>query len=409
MTTLPPPPARILILGGGYAGLCLARRLAHPAMPPSDITLLDASSHWQERIRLHQVAAGQNLPRFDYQQTLAPLGIRFVQAVASAIHPHARRVEAQTPAGEALELEYDYLALTLGSHIAQDPALADPQLLPLDSPIQAAILHRHLQAQPDARVLIVGGGLSGLESAFEIADAWPRASVTLADAGRLAASSQPGGLSHQAVDYLIQSARQKRIDWLQDARVIASQDGTARFERGGTLDFDIGLISAGFAPSPLARAAGLSVNARGQALVDASLASVGHPEILAAGDCAAIATAESGPCRMSCAAALPAAVGIANTLRARLLGQPAPDYVFRYVFRCLSLGRNDGLIQFVDSHDAPTRQVWTGIEAARWKEFICQRTLATLGLAETPHQPQLPPLAVMPRLLQMQSFFAEPA
>jgi NADH:ubiquinone reductase (H+-translocating) len=48
--------------------------------------------------------------------------------------------------------------------------------------------------------------------------------------------------------------------------------------------------------------------------------------------------------------------------------------------RCMSLGRADGLIQFVDAQDRPTPDIWTGARAARWKEYICRRTLNGIGL-----------------------------
>ena len=66
-------------------------------------------------------------------------------------------------------------------------------------------------------------------------------------------------------------------------------------------------------------------------------------------------------------------------------------FEFSYSFRCVSLGREDGLIQFVDAHDRPVEQVWTGARGARWKEYICRRTLAGIGfdtgLGEPPDTP----------------------
>ncbi|UTH75375.1 NAD(P)/FAD-dependent oxidoreductase [Chromobacterium sp. IIBBL 290-4] len=401
MTTRKP---RILILGGGYAGLHLARRLAHPAMPAADITLIDANDSWRERIRLHQLAAGQALPAFAYPSMLASLGVAFVQGRVEAIEAEEKRVWIQAPQGGTRWLEYDYLALALGSRIRRPAALDG--LLALDHPGHAQTIHEQLAARPRARVLIAGGGLSGLETAFELADAWPQAAITLADAGQLTPSRLPGGFHRKAADYLAHAAAQRGIRWLSGAEVIAAEAGHATLKGGVTLDFDVGALAAGFAASPLIAAAGLACDARGQALTAPDLSLPQWPEIVALGDNAAMATPDGGPCRMSCATALPAAIGAANTLRARMTGQAAAAFHFQYVFRCVSLGRGDGLIQFVDSRDAPTRQIWTGAKAAAWKEFICRRTLATLGLIDAPQPPHLPPLAILPRLQRMQRAFA---
>ena len=46
----------------------------------------------------------------------------------------------------------------------------------------------------------------------------------------------------------------------------------------------------------------------------------------------------------------------------------------------ISLGRKDGLIQFIDPQDRPVDEIWTGERGARWKEYICQHTLEGVGL-----------------------------
>ena len=69
----------------------------------------------------------------------------------------------------------------------------------------------------------------------------------------------------------------------------------------------------------------------------------------------------------------------ARTVDARRNGAPPAAFDFSYSFRCISLGREDGLIQFVDATDRPVEKVWTGERGAVWKEYICRRTLAGVG------------------------------
>lgn len=90
----------------------------------------------------------------------------------------------------------------------------------------------------------------------------------------------------------------------------------------------------------------------------------------------------------------------ARTLRALLAGQVPPTFHFVYVFRNISLGRHDGLIQFVDRRDRPRRVVWTGSIAAAWKEYVCRSTLTTVGLDAATWPPAMPPLRMLLQLRQ---------
>ncbi|POA97534.1 hypothetical protein C2134_17055 [Chromobacterium sinusclupearum] len=397
---------RILILGGGYAGLHLARLCATHFSRIASITLIDASDHWCERIRFHQLAAGQELPRYAYAQILSSLNVEFVQAQVESIQPKERSVTARSSNGNLQAIDYDYLVLALGSRIVAPPGLQS--MLTLNDAAQAEIIHDRLKAISKPKVLLVGAGLSGLECAFELAETYPEARITLADSGRLRPMNQPGGFSREAIQYLQAAAERLGIDWRSDSRAIASGNEVVTFADGTTEAFDLCVLTAGFRPSPLISAAGLEVDERGCALVETDLSCKGYPEVLAIGDCAAISTASSGPLRMSCAAALPAAMGAVNTLVARLNGELAPEFAFHYVFRNVSIGRHDGLIQFVSSHDIPMSEIWTGRKAAEWKDFICKCTVAELGLGEEPLMPHEPPQNIFPGLLAMQKLYETP-
>jgi NADH dehydrogenase FAD-containing subunit len=49
---------RIVVLGAGYAGLGAAKRAAR-RLPRAQVTLVNATDRFVERVRLHQLAAGQ--------------------------------------------------------------------------------------------------------------------------------------------------------------------------------------------------------------------------------------------------------------------------------------------------------------------------------------------------------------
>jgi hypothetical protein len=73
---------------------------------------------------------------------------------------------------------------------------------------------------------------------------------------------------------------------------------------------------------------------------------------------------------MACATGLPAAHHAVRSLTARLAGREPKALHFRYIQQCVSLGRNDALIQFVHADDSPRKTVLTGRAAVRYKETI---------------------------------------
>ncbi|MET0415945.1 MAG: oxidoreductase, partial [Actinoplanes sp.] len=107
--------------------------------------------------------------------------------------------------------------------------------------------------------------------------------------------------------------------------------------------------------------------------VDATMRSVSHPEVYAVGD-AAIAEGPAGkPLRMSCASGIPMAWQAADAIAARLTGRAKfPKAPLRYFNQCISLGRRDGIIQYVTADDRAKPSLLTGRLAAHYKEIVCK-------------------------------------
>ncbi|MDT3398494.1 FAD-dependent oxidoreductase [Streptomyces sp. B1866] len=351
---------RVVVLGAGYAGLMATLRLA----PHHDVTLVAPDPDFTERVRLHELAAGRRASvGHPLARLLAGTGVRHLAARATALDPAARAVT--TDGGRTLP--YDRLVYALGSHTPA-PAAAAAGSAPADparpgrvyTAETAAALRERLRADRPGRLTVVGGGLTGVEMTAELAEAHPEWRVGLVTAGQVGP-----GLSERGRTHVLATLRGLAVR-VEEGRHVASAD---------EVDADA-VVWAGppAVHTGLAAAAGLALDAAGRIRVDPALRSVSHPEILAAGDAAA-------GLRMACATALPMGAHAAATVLAEACGGRPRPLRFRYVIQCLSLGRQDGLVQFVHADDSPRERVLTGRAAAWTKERIVRSAYGVLRLA----------------------------
>src|SRR6478735_7371018 len=107
--------SRVVIVGGGFAGLFAARRLGRA---PVQVTLIDRADHHLFQPLLYQCATGI----LSEGKIAAPLrqllkshrNVEFVIAEVPGLDPAGRRVLARRPLGEQSEFGYDYRVLAAG-------------------------------------------------------------------------------------------------------------------------------------------------------------------------------------------------------------------------------------------------------------------------------------------------------
>src|SRR5687768_8707543 len=108
---------RIVVLGAGYAGAYSAGILARRLSPAdTEITVVNAEPDFVERMRLHQLAAGQEIKAHKLTDVFAGTGIRLRLARVTAVDPERQVVAVADADGSGGELGYDTLFYTLGSH-----------------------------------------------------------------------------------------------------------------------------------------------------------------------------------------------------------------------------------------------------------------------------------------------------
>ncbi|RRR98489.1 NAD(P)/FAD-dependent oxidoreductase [Glycomyces terrestris] len=353
---------RVLMLGAGYAGLTAARRLAALLRrTDTEITLINDRPDFVERLRLHQVAAGQDLPSHDLADLLSGTSVRLRVARVSAVDAEARTVVADGTA-----FAYDTLVYALGSAAAPMPGAGD--VWNAASPAAAMRLRDRLaRAGAGERVLVAGGGLTGIELATEIAESRPDLPVTLATGGELGDWLAPAAQRH-----LRRRLHHLGIRTREGVRIERFTPDGAVTGDGTLLAADLPIAATGFRANPIAAAAGLDAAPSGQVAVDAAMRSLSHPDVYVIGD-AAWANGPGGrPLRMSCSSGMPTAWIAAGDLAARLTDRRPSRLRVRYFHQAISLGRSDAVVQFVTADDRPKRAVLTGPAAVRYKEALCR-------------------------------------
>jgi NADH:ubiquinone reductase (H+-translocating) len=355
---------KVVVIGGGYAGTMAANHLL--TRDDIDVTLVNPRPKFVERIRLHQLVAGTHDATVDYGTLLAD-GVELVADSATRIDTAHRTVELTTrPA-----LDYDYLIYAVGStggvpaSVSGAREFAHP-IAELEYAERLRTLVHDLG--PDARVTVVGAGLTGIETASELAERGHN--VTLVCGGQLGPY-----LCERGRRSVAKVLRKLGVDVLEAGVVAEVRPSEVVLADGAVRESAITIWAAGFGLPALAAESGLTTDTMGRLLTDETLTSVDDPRIVAAGDC----SCPSGvPLRMSCQAAGPLGTKAADTVLSRIAGT-APAVIDQAFFgACISLGRTSGILQFAHLDDRPVNVSVTGRVVASIKEAVCKSTLWSL-------------------------------
>jgi NADH dehydrogenase len=354
-------PVQVVVIGGGYAGTIAANHLRMRV--DVDITLVNPRPKFVERIRLHQFVAGNYDATVDYG-TLLGEGVRLVVDSATRIDTAARKVELASGS----ELDYDYVIYAVGSTGA--PPATVPGAAEYAHPIAELEYAQWLrdtldELHPDAPVTVVGAGLTGTETAAELAE--QGRNVTLVCGGTLMPSlSEPGRRS--AAKWLSRHG----VAVLEDDVVVEVRPNAVVFADAAVRPSALTIWTAGFGVPELAAASGLRTDGLGRLLTDETLTSVDDPRIVAAGD----AAAPSGqPLRMSCQSAVPLGAQAADTVLARIAGTEPAVINQAFLGSNVSLGRRAAVIQWAHKDDTPMNLYFGGRLGAALKEAVCKGTV----------------------------------
>ncbi|MFF4945043.1 NAD(P)/FAD-dependent oxidoreductase [Streptomyces rubiginosohelvolus] len=359
---------RVVVIGAGYTGATAAGRLARRLRGEDvSITLVNAEADFVERVRMHQLAVGQPLRPRPFDEMFAGTGVELRLGRVTGIDVDRRTVTV-TGADGASDLEYDTLVYALGSawNTQGVPGTTEHahEIAGRDGALR--LRDRLAALAPGSPVTVVGGGLTGVEAATELAETRPDLDVSLIARAGLGDWLSPKGARH-----LRKVFTTLRITTHEHTTVTAVHaDRVTTTE--GDIPAAVTIWTTGFAVHPIARATTLETGDTGQITVDATMRSLSHPDVYAIGDAALVTGPGDKPLRMSCASGVPTAWQAADAIAARLTGSKLPTISARYFNQCISLGRKEGLIQYVTADDRAVNAALTGRLAALYKELVCK-------------------------------------
>jgi len=357
---------RVVIVGGGFAGLHAAKGLARL---PVDVTVVDRRNHHTFQPLLYQVALAVLSPA-DIAQPIRTIlrgqgNTQVIMDEVVGIDVVARELSLSSGA----HLNYDYLALATGathSYFGNEQwAPLAPGLKTIEDAIEIRrrvllafeLAERQMLEQgwhPPLNFAVIGGGPTGVELAGAISDIAQlymrrdfrhidpaKSRVMLLDGGPRVLAAYPEDLSAKADATLkrlgVEVHTQTNVTAVGPGWVEArSQAGDVRIEAAVTL------WAAGVQASSLGKLLGAPTDKRGCVIVDDRLNPPGLPEVFVLGDLAYLE--QDG--RQIPGVAQPAMqMGdhLAKIIAADLAGQPRP--AFRYFDKgdMATIGRMDAV------------------------------------------------------------------
>ena len=308
---------RVVIVGGGFAGLFAARALRRA---PVQVTLIDRAEHHLFQPLLYQCATGI----LSEGKIAAPLrevlkrhqNVECVLAEVTGIDPAARTVQARRPLGGPMEFGYDYLIVAAGvrqSYFGHDEfALVAPGMKTIADALtirrrvfgafeMAETAPTHEERTRWLTFALVGAGPTGVELAGQIRELATKtlraeyrhiapedARVLLLDGGSAPLASFGPELSGKAAAALRKLGVEQHMHSIVtkvdlDGVEVRGADGAVTRHTAGTVLWTAGVEAAPVCEA-VATATGASRDRCGRILVGPDLSIAGHPEIMVAGD-----------------------------------------------------------------------------------------------------------------------------
>ncbi|MDV6270690.1 NAD(P)/FAD-dependent oxidoreductase [Rhodococcus globerulus] len=342
----------VIIIGSGFAGLWAAlgaaRRLDELGIPAGQVSITVLSAQPFHDIRVRNYEADLSACRIPLADVLNPAGIAYATAEVTAIDTGARTVSANV-GGQSQTYGYDRLVLAAGSRVARPdiPGLTEFGF-DVDTYDGAMKLDAHLTLLAEgpvtpaaATVVVVGAGLTGIETACELpgrltalfgTDATSR--VVLVDHNPNVGSDM-GASARPVIEAALSNTG---VETLTGMSVTTVDQGGVTLSSDEMVPAATVIWCAGMNANPLTAQFPVERDRLGRLPVDDYLQVIGVPGVFAAGDVATAKMDNQHQSVMSCQHSRPMGRYAGYNVIGDLLGNPMLTLRIPWYVTVLDLG-----------------------------------------------------------------------
>ncbi|WAC65326.1 FAD-dependent oxidoreductase [Agrococcus sp. SL85] len=370
---------KILIVGGGYAGLYTARGLERQlGAAEAEITIVDPLPYMTYLPFLPEVAAGSIEPRHAVVSLRRHLArTRVVEAKVTFVDHAAKRATIQPEIGEAWTEDYDVVVMTAGSVSRTFPigGVADEAIGMKTIEEAVAVRDRllgnfakaaTLPAGPERdrllTVVVVGGGFAGIETIAELRDLATHLlsrfrEIAFEDVRFHLVEAMPRimpEVSAKTAEWVVEDLRGRGVDVHLETQLQSAVDGVCELSTGDRFASDLIIWTAGVMANPVVRQTDLPLDERGRitALATLQVARDGEvvPDAWTAGDVSAVPDKSKTPgpggfCVPNAQHAVRQAKLLSKNIVASLRGEAPREYVHDNLGAVAGLGIGNGVFQ----------------------------------------------------------------
>ncbi|WP_010493712.1 NAD(P)/FAD-dependent oxidoreductase [Paenibacillus elgii] len=279
---------KLVILGGGYGGLTVAKELLEGDIPADTVMIMVDRMPFQGlKTEYYALAAG----------TVSEKDVRVHFPVDPRLILKYGEVTAVDPEQKVIRfandepLSYDWLVIALG---CVDKYHNIPGAEEFSNSIQSlSATRKTYQASNDAapygQITIVGGGLSGVEMAAELRESRPDLNIRILDRGASVLSPFPERLQRYVREWMLEHDIE-----LRSHVSLSRLESGLLYNQQEIIQTDITIWTAGIQPSPIVQNLNLPKDNQGRLTINQYHQLPDYNEIYIVGDCAALPFSPSG-------------------------------------------------------------------------------------------------------------------
>ncbi len=259
---------RVIIVGGGFSGAYIARHLEKDF----NVVLIDNKEYFEFTPSVLRTIIDPK-----HAEKIQVLHKKYLKK-AKFLSSEVTKITPKWIVVEGVNVPYKYLVIATGSRY-KEIFKEEGMVLPLRV---RELVQKHKDLEEASKVLLIGGGIVGVELAAEIITKYPQKEVTLIHSKeRLMERS-----SLKASKYAEKFLTKKGVKIIFNERVEKKNGKTFTTNKGNEIHADLAFSCTGIISNGEALKEGIpeAVNERGQAIVNEFLQLKDYPNIFAAGD-----------------------------------------------------------------------------------------------------------------------------